>query len=93
MKQLAAVRRIGPQLDASRRLVFDLQAQRDSALVVGRALLAQVRPGFWRGLWADLPQKIACGAGGAVVAAFNEGDVMLGAGIGVAVCMAVKAIL
>lgn len=89
----AELARIRPILDTTRLLLFAVQAERDSSLAVGRALLAQLNPGFWRGLLADLPEKVACGAGGATVAAFNDGDVMLGAGIGLAVCLVVGAVL
>ena len=89
----ADLARIRPILDRTRLLLFTVQSQRDTALSIGTSLLAQVNPGFWGSLWADLPQKAACGAGGAAVAALNEGDAFLGAGIGVAVCLAIGAIL
>ena len=89
----AELTRIRPILDRTRLLLFTVQSQRDTALAIGTSLLAQVNPGFWGSLWADLPQKAACGAGGAAVAALNEGDAFLGAGIGVAVCIFVGAIL
>jgi hypothetical protein len=36
---------------------------------------------------------MACTGGGAAVAAFNDGDVLLGAGIGLVACLAVEALL
>ena len=83
-------RLIGPQLDASRLLVYDLQAQRDTALAIGTSLMAQINPGFWRGLFLDLPEIGAGAAAGAAVATLNDGDVLLGAGIGAAVALVFK---
>lgn len=80
-------------LNSSRLLVFQLQTERDSALDLIGDYQRQLNPGFFRRLFKDLPQKMACGAGGAAVAAFNDGDVLLGAGIGLVACVLVGAIL
>ena len=74
-------------------LVLDLQAQRDSALSLAGDAIDAAAPSFFRSLFQDLPRKAACAAGGAIVAEVNNGEVLLGAVIGLATCLVVGGIL
>lgn len=84
--------RIRPRFESSQLLLFRVQGERDSALKLVSDYQRVVDPGFFRRFFKDLPQKAACAGGGAAVAAFNDGDVLLGAGIGLAACLVVEAV-
>ncbi len=84
--------RIGPRLADARLLVLDLQTQRDSALALAGDAVDRLSPSWFKLLLQDLPQKAACAAGGAAVATYNEGQILLGAGIGLAACLVVTAV-
>ena len=73
-------------------LVLDLQAQRDSALALAGDAIDAAAPSFFRNLFQDIPRKLACAAGGSIVAEVNKGEVFLGAVIGLAACLTVEAI-
>ena len=91
-KAESELNRIWPRFESSQLLLFRVQGERDSALDLVSDYQRQLNPGFFRRFFKDLPQKAACGAGGAAVAAFNDGDVLLGAGIGLVACLVVKAV-
>ena len=78
---------------ALRILLLDVTAQRDSALVLVGDAIDAVTPNFFAKLFQDIPRKLACAGAGATAAAFNDGDVLLGAGIGLATCLVVEGIL
>lgn len=78
---------------ALRLLLLDLRAQRDSALVLAGDAIAAASPSFFRRLFQDLPRKAACAVGGSIVAEMNDGNVPLGAMIGLGACLLVEGIL
>ncbi len=78
---------------ALRILLLDVTAQRDSALVLVGDAIDAASPSFFRGLFKDIPRKLACAGAGGIVAEVNEGEVLLGAVIGLATCLVVEAIL
>lgn len=92
-KAESELNRIQPRFNSSRLLLFRVQAERDTALALVGDYQRQLNPGLFRRLFKDLPQKAACAAGGAAVAAINDGDVLLGAGIGLVACLVVEAML
>lgn len=79
--------------DEAVSLLWGVRAERDSALT----LLADYRRGLdfslSRLLFRDLPRKAACAGGGAAVAAINQGDVLLGAGVALVACLLMESIL
>ena len=78
---------------ALRILLLDVTAQRDSALVLVGDAIDAASPSFFRDLFKDIPRKLACAGAGGIVAEVNEGEVLLGAVIGLATCLVVEAIL
>ena len=78
---------------ALRILLLDVTAQRDSALTLVGDAIAAASPSFFSKLFQDLPRKAACTGAGAIVAQVNEGEVLLGAVIGLATCLVVEGIL
>lgn len=77
---------------ALRLLLLDVTAQRDSALVLVGDAIAAASPNFFRDLFKDIPRKLACAGGGAVVAEVNNGKALTGAAIALGICLAVEAI-
>ncbi len=77
---------------ALRILLLDVTAQRDSALALSSDAIALVSPSFFRDLFKDIPRKLACAGGGAIVAEFNNGKALTGAAIALGVCLAAEAI-
>ncbi len=78
---------------ALRILLLDVTAQRDSALVLVGDAIAAASPSFFAKLFQDIPRKLACAGAGVTVASINDGDLLVGAGIGLAACLLVEAIL
>ena len=73
-------------------LIQAVRAERDSAMAIVAGHEARLEFNFFRSLFQDLPRKAACAAGGAIVAAVNNGKELTGALIGLGVCLAVEAI-
>lgn len=86
--QLAVARADGASLN-----LWRVTAQRDSALAIIAGHESALDFSLAGLLFQDLPRKAACAGGGATVAAYNRGDVMLGAVIGLVACMAVESLL
>ena len=84
--------RIRPRFDSSRLLLFQVQAERDTALALVGDYQNQLDPGFFRQFFQDLPQKAACAGAGAVIAEINNGKALTGAAIALGVCLAMEAI-
>ncbi len=84
--------RCRPILAATQVLLVQVQGERDAFQAALEDALDQLQPGFWRGLLLDLPEIGGAAGAGAVVAALNDGDVLLGAGIGAAAALAIKAV-
>lgn len=74
-------------------LIRTVRAERDSAMTIIAGHEKRLEFNFFSKLFQDLPRKAACGVGGAIVAELNEGEVLLGAVIGLATCLVVEAIL
>ena len=87
-----ALRRIRPLFNDTRLLLFTLQRERDSAFTIIGGYQNQLDPSLFRRFFRDLPQKVACAASGAAVAALNDGDALVGADIGLAGCILIDAI-
>jgi len=68
-------------------LVWLVRDERDSALVLVSAWEKRLEFNFFRWFGAEVPQKLACAGGGAAAAAFYDGQVLVGAGIGLTVCL------
>ncbi len=84
--------RIGPRFESNRLLLYRVQAQRDSALVLAGDAISAASPSFFRDLFKDIPRKLACAGGGAVVAEVNNGKALTGAAIALGLCLAMEAI-
>ena len=87
--QLAAFRE---RLQAAEALIFSLRGERDSAMVLVARHESRLTFNLWRFLGDEIPQLLACSAGGAVVATLNDGNELIGAGIGLAACLVKGAI-
>ena len=74
-------------------LLWDVRAERDSALTLLADYRRSIEFSISRLLFRDFPRKAACAGGGAAVAAINKGDVLLGAGVGLAACLVMESIL
>lgn len=91
-KSESELRRIQPRFTSTRLLLFRVQAQRDSALALAGDAIAAASPNFFAKLFQDIPQKLACAVGGAIVAEVNDGKALTGAAIALGVCLAMEAI-
>ncbi len=79
--------------DEAVSLLWVVRAERDSARTLLGDYRRSIEFSISRLLFRDLPRKAACAAGGATVAAINQGDVLLGAGVGLVACLLVENIL
>lgn len=68
-------------------LIWTLAAERDSAMVLVARHEARFDFNLWRFLGDEIPQLMACAGGGMTVATINDGDLLIGAGIGLAACL------
>ena len=73
-------------------LIRAVRAERDSAMSIIAGHEGRLGWSFGK-LFEDIPRKLACAAGGAIVAEINDGEVLLGAVIGLATCLIVGGIL
>ena len=87
--QLAAFR---TRLAAAEALLFTITAERDTALSLVSRHEARLEFNLFRWFGEEIPQLLACSAGGAIVAVINDGDLLIGAGIGLAACVVKEAI-
>ena len=92
-KVLAQLARTVVRLRKAEVLLSTVIAQRDSAVSIIAGHEKRLEFNFFRNLFQDIPRKLACAAGGSIVAEINEGDVLLGAVIGLATCLIVGGIL
>ena len=87
------VRLTTTRADDASRLLWLVEQQRDTALSIVADYERRLEFSLANLLFQDLPRKAACAGGGATVAAFNKGDVMLGAVIALVTCLAVESVL
>jgi len=80
------------ELAQVRALIATVTGERDTAMSLVARHEARLDFNLWRFLGDEIPQLLACGGGGAVVAELYEGKVLVGAGIGVAACLVKEAI-
>ncbi len=73
-------------------LIRAVRAERDSAMKIIAGHEGRLGWSFGK-LFQDLPRKAACAGAGAIVAEINDGEVLLGAVIGLATCLVVGEIL
>ncbi len=73
-------------------LIRAVRAERDGAMSIIAGHEKRIGWSFAK-LFQDIPRKLACAGGGAIVAEVNDGNVLLGAVIGLATCLTIGAIL
>ncbi len=72
-------------------LIRTVRAERDSAMTIIAGHEGWLGWSFAK-LFQDIPRKLACAGGGAIVAEVNNGKALTGAAIALGVCLAVEAI-
>ena len=73
-------------------LVVTLAAERDTALAVIATFEQRIEFNLWRWIGAEIPTLVGCAAGGAIASAIAAGDLLVGAGVGVASCTVVRVV-
>lgn len=88
----AMLARLRERLRRAETLIPALAAERDRALALVSRHEARFDFNLWRLLSEETPQMMACAGGGMAVASINDGDLLIGAGIGVAFCLLKSAV-
>ncbi len=83
---------IKPRLDEAEALVVSLKDQRDGAMTLVARHEARLEFNLWKFLGDEIPQLGACAGGGAIVASLYEGQALVGAGIGLGICLVKSAV-
>ena len=74
------------------RLVVTLAAERDTALAIITTFERRIEFNLWRWIGAEIPTIVGCAAGGAIASAIAQGDLLIGAGVGVTSCVLVRVV-
>ncbi len=90
-KTQAQLARTSARLREAQGLLWTVMAQRDSAMSIVAGHEKRLGWSFAK-LFQDIPRKLGCSAGGAIVAELNDGEVLLGAAIGLAACLIAEGI-
>ncbi len=83
---------ITPRLNEAEALVVSLKHQRDGAMTLVARHEARLDFNLWRFLGDEIPQLGACAGAGGLAATVYEGNVLVGAGIGLAMCLVKEAV-
>ena len=73
-------------------LVVTLAAERDTALAVIATFEQRISFNLWRWIGAEIPTLVGCATGGAIASAIAKGNLLVGAGVGVASCTLVRVV-